>query len=155
MVDRQVDPGASPVGAKKEQVILVIELVERNFTTHFDRETAKVGAGPVEPSDCLVALRLRALLEAADYLAIATLLDGIEGLALAAVGQRDELDRPARERPADVAANLVAWGFRGQIQAVVAAVLAGRIDEIDLVEIFGEAIKAGVEVDRLVGRLLE
>ena len=80
---------------------------------------------------------------------------GVERFAVAAVGERDELDHAAGERPADVAAKLEARRVGGEVQAVVAFGPVGREDQVGLDEILGEALEAGVEVDRLVGRGFE
>ena len=142
IVERQVEPGARPAAAEDEQVEVIIERVEADLGAGLEREAGKVGAGPVEPPDRLVALRFGALLEPAADDAVGPLERGVEGLAVAAVGERDELDRAAGQRPADVAAKLVAGRLGGQEQAVVAFGAAGREDAVGLDEILGVALEA-------------
>ena len=154
LVDRQVDP-ASPAGiVEEEQLGRIFQPVVGQLTAQLEGQPQQVRPVPAEPPNCFVIARCGELLEPADRLTTDPVEVGIEGLPVAPVGQRDQLDRTARQRPGHVAAQLVTGEFMVLEEAVVAHRAAGGSDPIGLLEPETARRIAGVEMNRTIGRQL-
>src|SRR6185312_5963100 len=112
IVERKIDARFDAVLIEVEQIEVEVERVPRDLGPGLELEAEQLGLAPSEAAERLVALRLRELLEPADHLRMAEIagVELIERVPPLTRGKSDELDRAARERPSDVAADLVAPG---------------------------------------------